>query len=159
MQSRPRQRALRHKGEGLDRPSPKIVLVFEGILGLLDPLREPEYNRRMKAGDHDGALSLWHLDDLAIRIIWDRVYRYSQVFCVVTYLSADDGAARALAARLSSEEIPVRTCWAQDPSVFARHLIAMPDIIRVYDPDPGRAGLYSPATGRLLTDKRDIGLI
>lgn len=159
MQSRPRQRALRHKGEGLDKPAPKHVLVYEGALGLLDPLSEPEFLRCMKAADYDGALDLWRFNDLAIRVLWDRVYRYSQVWYIVTYLSADDDLAQALAARIGAEDIPVRLVWAQDPAVFSRRLVTMPDIIRVYDPDPGRAGLYSPRIGRLLTDIRQLGVI
>ena len=159
MQSRPRQRALRHKGEGLGRPPPRFVLVFEGALGLLDPLAEPEFTRCMKTRDYDGALELWQLSDLVTRILWDRVVRYSQAYYLVTFLSDDGLFARALAAKLGREEIPVKACWAQQPAVFARHLIAMPDIVRVYDPDPGRAGLYSPAIGRLLTDVRQIGVI
>lgn len=159
MQSKPRMRALRHKGEGLDRPSPKFVLVFEGALGFLDPGAEPEYLRRMKARDYGGALALWRLSDLVSRILWDRVMRYSQVYYIVTYLCAGDSFARALAARLGAEEIPVRLCWAQEPGTFARRLITMPDIIRVYDPDPGRAGLYGPAAGRLLADPRHIGIV
>lgn len=159
MQSRPQQRALRRKGEGLGRPAPKLVLVFEGALGLLDPLSEPEFRRRMTAGNFTAALDLWKLNDLVIRIIWDRVYRYSQTYYVVTFLSPADEFASALAGKIGREDIPVRLVWAQHPSVFARRLITMPDIIRVYDPDPGRAGLYSPATGRLLTDARQIGII
>ena len=159
MQSQPRQRALRRKGEGLDRPPPKFVLIFEGALGLLDPLSEPEFHRRMKAYDYPGALALWRLNDLVIRILWDRVYRYSQAYYIVTYLSADDDFARLLAEKIGREDIPVKLVWAQDPAVFARRLITMPDIIRVYDPDPGRAGLYSPAIGRLLIDARHIGVV
>lgn len=159
MQSTPQPRALRRKGQGLDRIPPKHVLVFEGALGLLDPLAEPEFRRRMKTRDYDGALDLWQLSDLVIRVIWDRVFRYSQIWYVVTYLSDDSDLARALAAKIDREVIPVSLVWAQDPAVFARHLITMPDIIRVYDPDPGRAGLYSPATGRLLTDARQLGVL
>lgn len=159
MQSRPQSRSLRRKGEGLGRPSPKLVLVFEGLLGLLGPLDEPVFRRCLTAADYDGAVRLWQLSDLVTRIIWDRVYRYSQVYCVVTYLSADDLFARSLAVMLGQAEVPVRTVWAQEPAVFARHLIAMPDVIRVYDPDPGRAGLYSPRTGRVLTDPRQIGIV
>lgn len=158
MQSRPRQRALRHKGEGLDRPPPKFVLVFEGALGQLSPAAEPEFARRMKARDYQGAVALWQLDDLVIRILWDRVWRYSQAWYVVTYLSGDDGFAQALGTRLEAEEIPSRQVWASEPGHFARRLVTMPDIIRVYDPDPGRAGIYSPVTGRLLTDPRQIGI-
>lgn len=159
MQSRPQQRALRRKGEGLDRPQPKFTLVFEGALGHLSPLAEPEFARLVKARDYDRAISLWELSDLVIRILWDRVWRYSQVWYIVTYLSADDAFAAALGSRLAAEEIPCRQAWAMEPGVFARRLITMPDIIRVYDPDPGRVGIYSPATGRLLTDPRQLGAI
>lgn len=159
MQSRPRQRALRHKGEGLDRPPPKYALVFEGTLGHLSPLAEPEFARLMKTRDYDQAAALWELSHLVTRILWDRVWRYGQTWYVVTYLTDDDTFARALKARLDKAEIPVRECWAQKPGAFSRALVAMPDIIRVYDPDPARTGIYSPAIGRLLTDPRQLGVI
>lgn len=157
MQSRPQPRALRRKGQGLDRPAPKYVLVFEGALGMLDPLSEPEFARLMKAGDYDGALKLWDLSDLTMRILRDRTVRCSQTWCLVTYLVADDRFARSLASLIGQADIWIRVVWAPAPAVFARRLITMPDIIRVYDPDPGRAGLYSPAIGRLLTDPRQLG--
>lgn len=160
MQSRPRQRALRHKGEGLDRPAPKFTLVFEGALGHLSPLAEPEFAGLMKDRDYTRAVGLWELSDLVIRILWDRVWRYGQTWYVVTYLTADASFAAALHARLDAEEIPVKPpCWAMEAGAFARRLITMPDIIRVYDPDPGRVGIYSPAIGRLLTDPRQLGVI
>lgn len=158
MQSKPMQRALRRKGEGLNRPVPKYVLVFEGTLGQLDPLSEPEFARCMKARDYDAAVSLWTFSDLVARILTDRAWRFSQTWCLVSYLTADAGFAQALARPVGAAELWIRDVWAMDPGVFARRLITMPDIIRVYDPDPGRAGLYSPAVGRLLTDPRQLGV-
>src|SRR5581483_2735819 len=148
MQSRPRQRALRHKGEGLDRPPPKFVLIFEGALGILSPLAEPAFARHMKAGDYHRALDSWELSGLVTRVLMDRVWRYSQTWYIVTYLTAHDDFAAALGAKLDTCEIPYKQAWALDPGAFARRLIAMPDIIRVYDPDPARTGIYSPAVGR-----------
>lgn len=153
------QRTLRRKGEGLGRPSPRFVLVFEHLLGRISPADEPAYGKLMRRRDYDRAVALWVLDDLVVRILWDRVVRYSQVYCVVTYLSSDELLARSLAAKLGREEIPIRVCWAQDPAVFARHLVTLPDVIRVYDPDPARILLYSPSLGRLVTDPRQIGII
>ena len=153
------QRTLRHKGENLGRPQPKMVCVFEGILGCLDPLDEPASARLLKAGDFAAALRLWKLSDLATRVIWDRVYRYSQTWYVVTYLGASDQLARALAEKISQAEIPVRTTWAAEPGIFARSLVAMPDVVRVYDSAPGHAGLYPASIGRQLTDIRQLGVI
>ena len=153
------QRTLRHKGENLDRPPPKFACVFEGILGFLDPLGEPESARLMKAGEYAAALGLWKLSDLAVRVIWDRVYRLSQAWYVVTYLSEDDLLAQALGEKLGQAGVPVKTVWAANPGIFARSLITMPDIVRLYDPLPAHAGLYPASIGRQVTDIRQLGVI
>lgn len=153
------QRTLRHKGENLERPPPKFVLVFEGILGFLDPLSEPESARLIKCGEYAAALELWKLSDLATRVIWDRVYRCSQTWYAVTYLGDDDRLAQALGKKLGTAGIPVKTVWAFNPGVFARSLITMPDIVRLYDPFPGHAGLYPASIGRQVTDTGQLGVI
>jgi hypothetical protein len=136
-----------------------MVCVFEGILGYLDPLDEPASARLLKAGEFPAALRLWKLSDLATRIIWDRVYRCSQCWYLVTFLGTDDRLARALAEKVSQAGIPVRTTWAVNPGVFSRSLVAMPDVVRVYDPFPGHAGLYPASVGRQVTDIRQLGVI
>ena len=153
------QRTLRHKGENLGKPQPKFVCVFEGILGFLDPLDEPQSARLLKAGEFTAAMRLWKLSDLATRVIWDRVYRYSQAWYAVTYLSDDDLLARAVGEKLGQAEIPVKTVWAANPGTFARSLITMPDVVRLYDPFPGHAGLYPASVGRQVTDIRQLGVI
>jgi len=153
------QRTLRHKGENLGKPQPKMVCVFEGILGYLDPLDEPASARLLKAGEFAAALRLWKLSDLAVRVIWDRVCRYSQTWYCVTYLGEADELAQALAGKLGQAEIPVRTCWAMQPGIFSRSLVTMPDVVRVYDPFPGHAGLYPASVGRQVTDIRQLGVI
>jgi hypothetical protein len=137
-------------------PMPRIAVVFEGALGFLKPDRFGDFWALMDKTRYRDALELWDLNDLATRIIWDRVWRDDLTIDVITYLGPD-AFARELAEYLGREELPVNQVWATTPKILARKLPLMPDLIRVYDPDPEHQWYFPAAVGRHLTDANQIG--
>jgi hypothetical protein len=139
-----------------NRPVPKAILVFEGALGFMHQADEPAFQAYMSKGWHDQAVALFTLNDLLMKVIWQRVTKDSLSIELVTFLG-DDNFARALADRIWTEELPIRSVWSTRPDRLARKLISMPDIVRVYDPWPDHQAMYGAQVGRYLTDANQFG--
>jgi hypothetical protein len=134
------------------RPSPKILLVFEGTVAYCTNREKSQ--RLIDRGSYSKALRFWTLNELCVRRILYLFFRKDLQFEVVTFLG--DGFAAAVREWLDDNDIPVHRVWASDPDRLARNISYMPDLAIVYDSDPERAGRYG-LKGVHLTDINAIG--
>lgn len=144
------------KGNDLsDAPMPRVCVVFEGAIAFLDSKDEKLFGKLMEKRHYTAALQLFRLNELAVKVIWDRVYRDALRVDVITYLGPQAWA-DAIADALAADELPVNQVWATRPDVLARKVSWTHDLLRVYDPWPEHQMMFG-AKGRYLTDINQIG--
>lgn len=142
-------------GDISNHTAPRVAIVFEGALGFLETRDEVGFHKLMDKHRYADAVSLFKLNDLLVRVIWDRVWRLDMNIDIVTFLGPDAWA-QAVAERLGNEELPVGEVWATTPQILARKLLMMPDLIRVYTPFAEHQLLFGGA-GRYFTDVNQLG--
>lgn len=143
-------------GDLSNQPSPRLVVVFEGAVGILPKNDEKEFNRLAKRNNWSLAISLFQLQDLILRKLMDLTYRQNFNVQLVTWMGEE--AANEIQSVMDEENIPVRGCFASTPSRLARDLAYNPDIMAVYDPDPDHRFTFG-AKGVVLLDPFQIGKI
>lgn len=132
---------------------PHDVIVFEGLLGLLPEdaksiAAEEKFRRKRK---WDKAVACYEMNEMLARKIWYMVWHHSAEYDVMTYLGKEF--AEELEKRIEEEGLPIRRVFADDPYIFARSLILMPDVRTVYDPNPFNRFVFGKKGRVLLPDQ------
>lgn len=134
---------------------PRIVLVFENALGFLADDKRADWYRLVKRGRWQDAAHLWDLNDLMLRKIVDLTIRHSVSIDVVTYCGPQEFVDE-LTRIFDGEDLPVRRVTCSTPERMARRLSFAPDIVAVYDANPGHQLVYGPK-GVYLTSVHQLG--
>lgn len=134
--------------------APRLLIVFEGAVGVLPADRVKEYDKAVRKNDWDAAVNLFDLNELILQRIMYLTFSKDFNISVVTWLPGS--ACVSIYDRLADQSIPVRSCFASTPDVLARMLPYNPDIRCVYDPDPSHI-LKFGSRGSVLTDASQIG--
>jgi hypothetical protein len=142
------------KGDLSNEVIPRILLVFEGVVGWLPPENKKTYDKLVRKGQWYYAVYEWELNDLMLRKIWDVMFRQSRELDIITYIGGQPFA-DALAARLDEEDVPVRRVWYTTPAILSRKIALMPDVAAVFDPDPAHQFTYG-GKGRVITSPHDL---
>lgn len=147
---------MRH-GDLSNKPSPRLVIVFEGAVATI-PVERTELAHKMeKKGDWEGLITrCYELNDLMLRKILDLTWRENFNVQIVTWMG--EKAAIAIKQLLDEENIPVQGIFHSTPSRLSRDLAYNPDIMAVYDPDPDHRFTYG-SKGVFLVDPLQIGRI
>lgn len=133
---------------------PRLLLVWEGAIAFCtDEKKEQHYLGKQ---NFQGLAGIYTANDLMISKMWDVTKRQSVTMDVITYYPA--GFIPPLEQWLEDEGVPYGACWSADPQVLARKLAHMPDVARVYDPDPQRAMAYG-SKGIWLTSVHQLGAL
>lgn len=137
---------------------PRVLLVFEGTLGfLLQDGDRKKYDRDIRRKHWAQAADMWALNPMMCARIWDLAVRHNLTIDVVTFAGPKEFG-EALADRLQEDEdLPVHQVWATRVDLLARKIAYMPDLIKVYDPDPNR-WLTWGGKGQLVTRAAEVGL-
>lgn len=146
------------KGDISNQMSPRLVVVFEGLLGLLpNPRARAAESLARKAHQWKRAVRQYEMNELAAKKIWDVTWRKGHSVDVITWLG--DDFAEALQVRLDDENLPINRVYAAEPHQLARSLAYAPDIAAIYDPDPrhsftfgGKCRPLGPENAHLLGD-------
>lgn len=109
---------------------PRLVIVYEGLLGLLPKKSESKFDIAVRFGRWKRAVDLFETNDLLARKIWDVTWRYNFSVDVVTFLG--DKARAQIAARLENEDLPIRRVWETEPNNLSRQIAYMPDLGAIY---------------------------
>lgn len=144
------------QGNDLDnRPAPRIILVAEGALILIEEKAHPRSEHLISKGRFDDAAALWQINDPMVNRLWQLSSNADINLDVVTFLGPD-GWAEALADKFDREYVPVRSVFATDPRILARKVTFDHSVARVYTPFPEQALYYGPK-GRVIKDVNDVG--
>lgn len=136
---------------------PRLVLVFEGALGFMPTEDWQKFDRSIRRKRWDDAAALWQINPLMAVRLWDITMRLSFTVDIVTF-AGPEPFGEALEYRLQDvEDLPVGRAWATRPGLLARKIAYMPDLFRVYDPDPTRVLTWG-GKGRIITRADEVGL-
>lgn len=136
--------------------APRIIVLFEGIVGFLSPQGETAFQKYIDAEDWMAAAKCWSLNDLALAKLMDMTLRLSVNLELVTYAGPQEFADALEAILVDLENIPLRRVLASTPERTARRATFAQDIIGVYDPDALRSMAYG-SKGRHLTSIHRLG--
>ena len=140
-------------GDLSNQVSARVLIVFEGALGFCTD--EKKFKKAADRGNWERAAECWELNELMVRrILW--LFYHKDVHTeVVTFLPS--GFADELAELLEDKyDLPVHRVWASTPELLGRQIAYMPDLARVYDPEPQRWLMYG-GKGRFLTSVSQVG--
>lgn len=133
--------------------TPRLLVVFEGLLGTKDFPEEDKPKRRglFRKKTEGENIDDWTFNDKVVRAVWDMVWRHKYSVDVVTFLGEEF--ALALTDRFDEEGIPIGKVTATQPHFLARKLAYMPDVAAVYDADQSRRFTYG-SKGYLVDPER-----
>jgi hypothetical protein len=134
---------------------PRVCVVFEGAVAFLDSKDERLFTKLLEKEHYGAALQLFKLNELAVKVIWDRAWKYDLRIDIITYFGGDEFA-EAIRASLEAEELPFNNVWYTRPDILARKATWTQDLQRIYDPFEAHVGLFGQK-GRYLTDINQIG--
>lgn len=134
--------------------APRIVIVFEGIVGILPDPNDKKYLKAINKKLWAEAIRCWKLDGRVLGLLWHLTANKSLNIEVCTWLGPD--MAEAIRDLLDEANVPVRDVWSSTPAKLSRELAYLPDIIKVYDPDPNHVFTYG-GKGEYVTTVSQIG--
>lgn len=140
-----------YKGDLSNRPAPRLVFVWEGVLA--HPLKgaESRISKYLRKGAWEKALSLYTTDSVMSHQLWRLAWNYDFGLDVATYLSQDPGFVDALRERLDAEDLPIGHVNGTDTLDLAGHRLI--HVQRVFDNDERRTMMYG-SKGRRVDDPR-----
>lgn len=141
-------------GELSNKPSPRLVLVYEGVLADVPVDSKTKYDKLVSKGDWFQAMRLYSIHTIVMSKLLDLTWRINLNINLVTYLSED--AAFYIGDQMDFYNIPVRGCFYSSPQDLAKALPFNPDIVAVCDPDPDHVLLYG-SRGVLFSDISSLG--
>ena len=135
---------------------PRLLLVFEGTLGFIDAKDRKKFDRYISRKHWTEAAELWLINPGMAAQIWYLVRHKSLTIDLVTFAGPKEFG-EALAYRIQDiEELPVHQVWATRVELLARKIAYMPDLMKVYDPDPER-WLTWGGKGYRITSAHELG--
>ena len=143
-------------GDLSNRVEPRLLVVFEGLLGIhADARARAKYSMAMKIHRYGTAIRTFTLNEQLQKVIWDVTWRYDYAVDVVTFL--DERLADPLIEYLDEQGLPVGRVWYSDKMLLARSLNYRPDVAGVFYPD--QADRFTFGGKGYATDPRNPVLI
>lgn len=128
---------------------PRILMVFEGLIGDLPKENELKLKLMLKAHRWQSAVQCYELNEMTVNIINDIVWRKHYNVDVVTWQPPKF--ADALADYLDEQGVFAGRVTSDNSIRLARSLPHRPDVAYVCDPDPNHSLRYG-AKGRYVDD-------
>jgi hypothetical protein len=111
----------------------RVIFIWEGTVASLPPYQAAQSLERLNRRLHrwNRAVSLWRINDLALRSMWQIFQRtFLRIDMVVT--TREEGFARAVSRLVIQNNWPVEYVTCQSADRLGRQLASMPDVERVY---------------------------
>jgi hypothetical protein len=144
---------LRH-GDLSNAPVPRIVIAFEGIVGILPEERRKDYSKFVAKDKWWQAVAQFDINEQAVGKIIHLCLRNNMNISLCTWMSQD--AAIAISEVMDFMAVPVRGCFYDSPYLLAQRLPYNEDIVCVYDSEPEHALIFG-SKGKLLLDINQLG--
>ena len=141
-------------GDLSNRTAARVLIVFEGLVGHLPAGKVDDYVRYCEQERWDEAVYQFSLNSNVLNRILYLTHNQDYNFHVVTWFPGK--AAEAIAERLESFSIPVRSVFSSTPEKLAKMLVNNPDITCVYDVVHQHVLTFG-SKAKLVTDASDIG--
>jgi hypothetical protein len=110
-------------------PSPRIVIVWEGLIAYLPPDRRRKEERLCRRKRWAKALDLWTVDPDMAKVMRHLIWNLS--YPVDILCTHPEGFARHLWHELDKQNFPFRILHNEPLVDFARSLATMPEVLRV----------------------------
>lgn len=135
---------------------PRLLLVFEGALGVISASDRRAFDKDIKRQHWHAAAERWTIVEPMAMRIWYLARHLGHTLDVVTF-AGPEPFGEELAYRLQEvEELPVNHVYATEERKLARKITYMPDVAKVYDPEP-RRWLTWGSKGYHLTNPNQLG--
>lgn len=121
-------------GDLSNKVAPRIIITFEGAVGLLSGDNTKAYDKAVAKGDWHKAIRLFDLNNFMLNKILYLVWKKDFNISFTTSLSSQ--AADEISDWMSDLSIPISDCFYAKPDELARMLPYNPDVVAVFDPDP-----------------------
>jgi hypothetical protein len=144
------------KGNLASGSCPRIGIVWEGAVAICT---DDKKFRKLCAKDrYPEALDQWVPVEMVARKLGWLFHKRSVNVTMITYLMTNDRDAfrEAMAGWLSDHGLPFQEVINVSPEVMARTVAFMPDLVKIYDPEPGRWSMYG-SKGEFLRKVEQIG--
>lgn len=138
------------KGDISNEVSPRLVVVFEGLIASLPEgaKARAQYDSLVKKEKWSEALALFEINELMAKHVLDLVWRQRFTVDVVTFIGPE--MAELIEKRMDDEGIPIGRVFHTSSVLLGRSVAYRPDIAVIYDPDPSHRFTYG-SKGRIMS--------
>lgn len=117
----------------------RFLFVFEGLVGMLDPIMEKKERIYRKLRRFEKAARCWSINETAVSYIWDISWRHHMQADLATYLPYGV----YIGDRLEREGLPFSNVLQfETPEQLCQRLAYMPYVHRIYFSEPRRPFIY-----------------
>lgn len=135
---------------------PRISIVWEGAVAICND--EKKFWKLAGKGRYAEALENWYPVELVARKIGWLYHRKSVNIEVISYISVKDKAEfqMELTYWLDRHGLPILGVTVTTPEIMSRQASFIPDLVKIYDPEPERWAMYG-GKGEFLHRVEQIG--
>ena len=140
-------------GDISNEVSPRLLFVFENLLGLL-PTGEHvgQVLRFYKKKRYAKAIEVFEVNEQLAHRIWDMTWRLKSSIEVVTWIP--NSFHLYVKQWIEEQDLPISNVSYENPTLFARKLSYMPHVAAIFDPDPAHQFTWG-SKGRILSPYTD----
>ena len=142
-------------GDLSNRTAPRVLIVFEGLIGHLPAEKVPSYEKLMNELRWDEVIYLFDLNNQVLNKVLYLTWNADYNFHVVTWYPKE--AAEAIQEKLEALSIPIRSVMSTTPEKLAKILVNNPDIVAVYDTVQQHVLTFG-SKAQLVREVSDIGI-
>lgn len=140
------------RGNLSNERAPKLVFVFDGLVGRIPEDEEKVAARLRKRGKWDQLARVYEVDTKMGAHLWDITWRSPFSFDIVSFETDAEQWYEALERLLERANVPFsRLEVYADPNDFAQHMVYAPNILRVYHSNPSWWAKFGDK-GEVITD-------
>lgn len=133
----------------------RVLLVFEGLVGYLPANKVSAYEKYYEDKHWNSIIQSFDIDSNVINRILYLTWKANYNFHIVTWY-ADNQAAEAIAERMDTLSVPIRSVFWSTPPRVAKMLVNNPDITAIYSPTPEHVLTFG-SKAVLVTNVSQIG--
>lgn len=140
-------------GDISNEVSPRLLFVFENLLGLLPTEKHvAQVKRHIRRKRYAQAVEVFEVNEQLAKRIWDMTWRLKYSIDVVTWIP--NPFSRYVQQWIDAQDLPIAHVIHENPTTFTRKLSYMPHVAAIFDPDPSHQFTWG-SKGRILPPYTD----